>query len=122
VTDETALEGWTPEVGGDLSLTAIIDKAFDYRGNVTVVKVDGSEMVGFLSNRNSEASEPFVQMFDLDGEGPLTIPYHTIRTIRFTGRDTAAGNSYAAWLRAKEAAKAAGHAEKDSGRTPLRDA
>jgi len=122
VTDETRLEGWAPEVGGDLSLTTIIDMAFDYRGNVTVVKVDGSEMVGFLFNRNSEAPEPFVQMFDLDGGGPLTIPYHAIRTIRFTGRDTAAGNSYAAWLRAKEAAKAAGHAEKDSGRTPVRDA
>jgi len=93
VTDETTFEGWAPEAGGDVSLAAIIDKAFDYRGNVTVVKVDGSE--------------PFVQMFDLDGAGPLTIPYHTIRTIRFTGRDTAAGNSYAAWLRAKEAAKSA---------------
>ena len=46
-------------------------------------------------------------MFDLDGAGPLTIPYAEIRTIRFTGRDTAAGNSYAAWLRAKEAAKGA---------------
>jgi len=122
VTDETTLEGWTPEAGGSLSLATIIDMAFDYRGNVTVVKVDGSEMVGFLFNRNSEAPEPFVQMFDLDGGGPLSIPYHAIRTIRFTGRDTAAGNSYAAWLRAKEAAKAAGHAEKDSGRTPLRDA
>jgi hypothetical protein len=61
-------------------------------------------------------------MFDLDGAGPLTIPYKAIRTIRFTGRDTAAGNSYAAWLRAKEAAKGARHAEKDSGPTPLRDA
>jgi len=122
VTDGTTLEGWTPEVGGRLSLATIIDMAFDYRGNVTVVKIDGSEMVGFLFNRNSEAPEPFVQMFDLDGGGPLSIPYHAIRTIRFTGRDTAAGNSYAAWLRAKEAAKAAGHAEKDSGRTPLRDA
>ena len=122
MTDETTLEGWTPEAGGSLSLATIIDMAFDYRGNVTVVKVDGSEMVGFLFNRNSEAPEPFVQMFDLDGGGPLSIPYHAIRTIRFTGRDTAAGNSYAAWLRAKEAAKAAGHAEKDSGRTPLRDA
>ena len=122
MTDETTREGWAPEVGGDLSLASIIDKAFDYRGNVTVVKIDGAEMVGFLFNRNPEGPDPFVQMFDLDGAGPLTIPYHAIRTIRFTGRDTAAGNSYAAWLRAKEAAKAAGHAEKDSGRTPLRDA
>jgi len=42
---------------------------------------------------------------DGNGDGPLTIRYAEIRTIRFTGRDTAAGNSYAAWLRAREAAK-----------------
>ena len=35
-------------------------------------KIDGSEMVGFLFNRDSDAPEPFVQMFDLDGEGPYT--------------------------------------------------
>src|SRR5258705_3708944 len=91
--DETTLEGWAPEAGADVSLAAVIDKAFDYRGNVTVVKVDGSETAGFLFNRNPDAPEPFVQMFDLDGAGPLTIPYHTIRTIRFTGRDTAAVTS-----------------------------
>jgi len=33
----------------------------------------------------------------------LTIPYARIASIRFTGRDTAAGNSYAAWLRSREA-------------------
>ena len=99
------LEGWMPEIGPSLSLDEIIDKAFDYRGNVTVVKVDGSQAEGYLFNRNADAAIPFVQMFDVNGAGPHTIPYREIRTIRFTGRDTAAGNSYAAWLRAKEAAR-----------------
>src|SRR5256712_11956654 len=103
----TTLEGWTPEIGGAVSLEAIVDKAFDYRGNITVVKTDGSETVGYLFNRNRDVPVPFVQMFDLTGAGPYTIPYGEIRAIRFTGRDTAAGNSYAAWLRAQEAAQAA---------------
>ena len=107
MTDGATLEGWTPQIGPGLSLEEIVDKAFDYRGNVTVVKTDGSETEGYLFNRNADAAEPFVQMFDVSGEGPHTIAYRDIRTIRFTGRDTAAGNSYAAWLRAKEAAKAA---------------
>ena len=105
-----------------MSLEAVVDKAFDYRGNVTVVKTDGSETVGYLFNRNRDVPVPFVQMFDVNGAGPYTIPYLEIRTIRFTGRDTAAGQSYAAWLRAKEAAKGALHAKKGSGRTPPRDA
>jgi len=105
---DTTLEGWSPQIGPTLSLAEVVDKAFDYRGNVTVVRTDGSETEGYLFNRNADAAVPFVQMFDVSGEGPYTIAYHDIRTIRFTGRDTAAGNSYAAWLRAKEAAKA-GH-------------
>src|SRR3989441_13130063 len=122
MTNGTAFEGWAPEIGRDVSLETVVDRAFDYRGNVTVVKTDGSETVGYLFNRNRDVPVPFVQMFDVNGAGPYTIPYLEIRTIRFTGRDTAAGQSYAAWLRAKEAAKGALHAEKGSGRTPPRDA
>jgi hypothetical protein len=120
MTDGATLEGWTPQIGPGLSLEEIVDKAFDYRGNVTVVRTDGSETEGYLFNRNADAAVPFVQMFDVSGAGPHTISYREIRTIRFTGRDTAAGNSYAAWLRAKEAAKAADRLEKGSGSTPTR--
>ena len=89
MTDVT-LEGWIPEIGPGLSLAEVVDKAFDYRGNVTVVRADGSETEGYLFNRNADAAVPFVQMFDVSGEGPHTIAYRDIRTIRFTGRDTAA--------------------------------
>jgi hypothetical protein len=120
MTDGATLEGWAPEIGPGLSLADVVDKAFDYRGNVTVVLTDGSQIEGYLFNRNADAPEPFVQLFDVSGGGPHTISYREIRTIRFTGRDTAAGNSYAAWLRAKEAAKAADRSEKGSGSTPPR--
>jgi adenosylhomocysteine nucleosidase len=39
---EDSLEGWTPEIGPDLPLATVVDMAFDYRGNVSVVKLDGS--------------------------------------------------------------------------------
>jgi len=100
------LEGWVPEVGPDLPLERVIDLAFDYRGNTTVVKTDGTELYGYIFNRNADVAEPFIQVFDAGGEGPFKIPYREIRTIRFTGRDTAAGHSYAAWLRRKEGEKA----------------
>src|SRR5436309_15524346 len=115
MTDGARLEGWVPEIGGAVSLEAVVDQAFDYRGNITVVKTDGSETVGYLFNRNRDVPVPFVQMFDLTGAGPYTIPYGEIRAIRFTGRDTAAGNSYAAWLRAPEDAKTACHPESGPG-------
>jgi hypothetical protein len=106
VTEPGSLEGWVPDAG--VPLADVIDHAFDYRGNVTLERHDGTEVSGYLFNRNAAGREPFVQMFDLAGEGPLTIRYADIRRIRFTGKDTAAGNSYAAWLERKAAAKAQG--------------
>ena len=107
MTDEQTLEGWAP--GPDVSLADVIERAFDYRGNVTVVRRDGTELVGYLFNRDASVPEPFVQMLDDAGDGPITIPYAVIRTIRFSGKDTAAGNSYTAWLDRKAAAKAQGN-------------
>ena len=106
MTTEPSLEGWLPEP--DVPLEEVIERAFDYRGNVTVERRDGTEMVGYLFNRNAGVPQPFVQMFDAAGDGPFTIPYTDIRAIRFTGKDTAAGNSYAAWLDRKAAARAEG--------------
>lgn len=104
--DETSLEGWEPEIGLNLSLAEVADRAFDYRGDVTVVMTDSTEVVGYLFNRDSDAPEPFVQVLAKTEGSPRTIRYADIRTIRFTGKDTAAGTSYAAWLRSREAARA----------------
>lgn len=102
-----SLEGWAPDPGPGLTLEEIVERAFDYRGDVTVIKTDGAELEGYLFNRDRDAAPPFVRMFDRVGDGPYDIPYSEIRTIHFTGRDTAAGNSFAAWLRAKGASKPA---------------
>jgi hypothetical protein len=99
--ERESLEGWEPAIGVEVSLEEAVERAFDYRGDVTVVRQDGTEVVGYLFNRNAEVSRRFVQMFDRAGDGPLIIPYAEIRTIRFTGKDTAAGKSYEAWLRRK---------------------
>ena len=107
MTEEKSLEGWAPEIPDAAALAEVVDRAFDYRGDITVVLDDGRELIGYLFNRNRDVAEPFVQMFEREGSGPSSIPYARIRAIRFSGKDTAAGNSYAAWLRSREAAKAA---------------
>jgi len=105
---ESSLEGWAPEPSAALPLDRIIDLAFDYRGNTTVVGRDGSEREGYVFNRNADVPEPYLELLDLDGEGSFRIPYAAIRTIRFSGKDTAAGKSYAAWLARREVERAAG--------------
>ena len=106
VDHERSLEGWDPGVVDGPDLAFVVERAFDYRGDVTVVRRDGHEVVGYLFNRDVYVREPFVQLFARDGGEVVTIPYAAIASIRFTGRDTAAGTSYAAWLRSREAAKA----------------
>jgi len=112
-----SLEGWVPEIGEFLTLAEVVDFAFDYRGNTTIVRADGAEVVGYIFNRDSTAPEPFVQYFDEAGQGPFTLPYREIATIKFTGKDTAAGNSWKAWIerREREKAKAAGAAVAGGG-------
>ena len=105
--EDRSLEGWVPSP--DVPLSEVIEHAFDYRGNVTIERHHDDPIMGYLFNRDGAASTPFVQLFDAAGEGPITIPYAAIRTIRFTGKDTAAGNSYTAWLERRAAAKAQGN-------------
>jgi hypothetical protein len=103
---EKTLEGWAPEPAADLPLGRIVDLAFDYRGNTTVVKWDGTELSGYVFNRDADAPSPYLEMFDAEGGGPHRVSYAEVRTIHFTGKDTAAGKSYAAWLSRKQTEKA----------------
>src|SRR5215831_16351617 len=100
------LEGWVPQINEYLSLGEVVEFAFDYRGIFIFKQKTAYEIVGYIFNRNAEADEPFIQLFDEQGDGPFTIPYRDIATIRFTGKDTAAGNSWKAWVERKEKAKA----------------
>ena len=104
--EPASLEGWAPVIGSDTPLARVVDLAFDYRGNVTVDRRDGSRIEGYLFNRDAGGRDPFLQLFDLDGEGPITIRYAEVAQIVFSGRDTAAGKSYAAWVRRRAEEKA----------------
>lgn len=100
MTDEKSLEGWEPAVGQEVGLDKVVDLAFDYRGDVTVTLDTGRSLVGYVYNRDGEAPDPYLQMFDPHGDSH-TLRYAEIRTVEFTGKDTASGKSYEAWLRRK---------------------
>ena len=101
--DEPSLEGWDPSQDGAVDVPAVVDLAFDYRGNVTIERADGASVAGYVSNRDARAARPFLDYFDLEGRGPIRILYADIANIRFTGKDTAKGNSYEAYQRRKAA-------------------
>jgi hypothetical protein len=107
LSERLSLEGWTPEIPDGETLADVIDQAFDYRGDVTIATRDGVWQVGYVFNRRRDVSVPFLEILPAAGGAPRTIAYAEIRSIAFTGRDTAAGNSYAAWLKRKQPGQAA---------------
>ncbi|HLI64598.1 MAG TPA: hypothetical protein VKV05_14480 [Terriglobales bacterium] len=104
------LEGWVPELAGDAELREAMEKAFDYRGDVTITRKDGSRVEGYIFDRRSGATlaESFVRLVPKDSAQKIAIAYSDIAALAFTGRDTAAGKSWEAWVRKYWEKKAAG--------------
>ena len=95
------LQGWIPELASEVDIRAVIEKAFDYRGDITVTRKDGSQITGYLFDRRvgTALSNSVIRvMLATSAERPA-IPYSDIAGIAFTGRDTAAGKSYEAWVK-----------------------
>jgi hypothetical protein len=107
------LEGWIPELAGEEELRVALEKAFDYRGDVTITRKDGSKIEGYLFDRRTGASlkESFVRLYPKNSNEKVAVSYAEIGALAFTGRDTAAGKSWEAWMKKYAEKKAAG--EKD---------
>src|SRR5258706_7211335 len=45
------LQGWIPQLATEADIRAVIEKAFDYRGDVTITRKDGAEVTGYLFDR-----------------------------------------------------------------------
>ena len=104
------LEGWVPELAGDEELSQALEKAFDYRGDVTITRKDGSRVLGYIFDRRSgpTLAESLVRLIPQSSTEKISISYSDIAALAFTGRDTAAGKSWEAWVRKYWEKKAAG--------------
>lgn len=105
------LQGWVPTLASDEEIREALEKAFDYRGDITITQKDGSTIAGYVFDRRSgltlNASE--VRML-LPGSArqKISIPYSEVAGLAFSGRDTAAGKSFEAWVKKYWEKKAAG--------------
>ena len=76
------LEGWVPDLATPEETLAALEQAFDYRGDVSITRKDGS--------------------------GRVAVSYADIAAMAFTGRDMAAGKSWENWVRQYWEKKASG--------------
>jgi len=104
------LQGWIPQLATEADIRAVIEKAFDYRGDVTITSKDGAEFTGYLFDRRigTTLTDSFVRLIVANKRDRPAISYSEIAAIVFTGRDTAAGKSYEAWVKKYWEKRAAG--------------
>ena len=109
------LEGWVPELASEEEIRQALEKAFDYRGDVTITRKNGSKVEGYIFDRRTGKSlaDSAVRLFPKDADQKISVPYSDIAALNFSGRDTAAGKSFEAWVRKYWEKKAAG--EKNIG-------
>lgn len=112
------IEGWIPEFASEEDIRAALEKAFDYRGDVTITRKDGSKFEGYIFDRRSgrTLADSAVRIMPKDAQQKIVIPYSDIAALVFSGRDMAAGKSWEAWLKNYWDRKAAG--EKNIGIEP----
>lgn len=112
------IEGWTPDLAAPEELRAALDTAFNYRGDVTITRKDGTKIEGYVFDRRTGATleQSFVWLMPKEADGKLSISYADIAALAFSGRDTAAGKSWEAWVRKYWEKRAAG--EKGIGLHP----
>lgn len=104
------LEGWIPALASDEEIKDVLEKAFDYRGDVTLTLKDGRVIQGYLFDRRTGATlaDSAVRMIPANERTKVSVAYSDIAALNFSGRDTAAGKSFEAWVRKYWEKKAAG--------------
>jgi hypothetical protein len=112
------LEGWIPQLAQDEEIRVALEKAFDYRGDVSITLKSGEKIEGYIFDRRTGLSlaDSVVRLYPKSGNQKISISYADIAALAFTGRDTAAGKSWEAWMKKYNEKKAAG--EKNIGLQP----
>jgi hypothetical protein len=109
-TEHHNLEGWVPEIASGDALRDALEKAFDYRGDVTLTLKSGERVEAFIFNRQTGATlaDSHLQYFAPGQAAKLSVSYADIARLEFTGKDRAAGKQWEDWVKKYTERKAAG--------------
>jgi hypothetical protein len=104
------LEGWIPPLASDDDVREALEKAFDYRGDVTLTLKSGERVEAYIFNRKtgSTLADSFVNYFTPSASDKRKVSYADIARLEFTGKDRAAGKHWEAWVQKYNERKAAG--------------
>ena len=99
--EHETLEGWLPQLASEAEVREALEKAFDYRGDVTITRKDGTKVEGYIFDRRTGKTlvDSFVRVFPKDSNQKIAVAYADIAALKFADRDPAAGRSWEAWVK-----------------------
>src|ERR1700739_995346 len=77
------LEGWIPKLASEEEIRQALEKAFDFRGDVTITRKDGSKVEGYIFDRRTGKSlgDSVVRLYPKDSNQKLSISYSEIAAL-----------------------------------------
>ena len=76
-----------------------LDLCVDYRGDVTLRLHSGEEVVGYVFNQHPDATPPSLELYEQESPTPRRLEISSVAALVFSGRDTASGRSWEAWVK-----------------------
>ncbi|HUY95952.1 MAG TPA: hypothetical protein VMU71_11660 [Terracidiphilus sp.] len=109
-TEHQQLEGSIPSLATDDEVRGALEKAFDYRGDVTITTKSGQKIEAYIFNRQTGATlaDSWVEYFAPNVAQKQRLSYAEIARLEFSGKDRAAGKHWEDWVKAWNERKAAG--------------
>jgi len=81
-TEHKQLEGWVPELASEDDLRNALEKAFEYRGDVSITTKSGQRIEAYVFNRHTGATlaDSYVQYFAPNQPAKQKLSYAEIQT------------------------------------------
>lgn len=95
-TDDSPSQGLSVRCSENERFNTGLDWAIDYRGDVTLLMSDGSELECYVFSRSTGPAKLHCLAKGEDERRSILVG--SIEEIRFSGKDTAAGKSFERWI------------------------
>ncbi|MBL0922350.1 MAG: hypothetical protein IBJ10_09515 [Phycisphaerales bacterium] len=99
--DKPSLQGLIATREHEAALIDALEKAFDYRGDVTLTLTTGRCVSGYIFDRKRAATlgESVVRLLPENAAEKVAVRFSEIERVEFTGRDMAHGKTFENWIK-----------------------
>ena len=90
------LEGWIPDLATEEEIHNAMEKAFDYRGDITLTFKTGEKvrLTSSIARPGKSLADSFIQYYASNASDKRKASYAAIARIEFSGKDRAAGKHW----------------------------